>query len=84
MKMPGFTADISLERDTGHYGGTLARSGRRAGSVSPALVAPTFCGTSACLTVGGCRVRLRCCRNFTGGCSCSTVPCFFLGPPVQA
>ena len=83
MKMAGFTAEAALERANGHYGRTAFTSARPAGSVRAALVAPTVCRTSSCLKVGNCRTKVRCCRNFLGSCTCSTVPCFFLGPPEQ-
>jgi hypothetical protein len=84
MRMPGMTADAALEATSGHYGGTAARAASRSGTLSPALVAPTVCRTSPCVRVGGCRTKVRCCRNFLGSCTCSTVPCFFLGPPESA
>jgi hypothetical protein len=81
MSMPGFTANAALEPTRGRYGGTAATSATHADFLSPALVAPTVCRTSSCLIVGRCKTKVRCCRNFTGACTCSTVPCFFLGPP---
>lgn len=83
MRMPGFTADAGLGQARGVYGGAGAPSAIRSGSLSPALVAPTVCRTSPCVTVGRCRTKVRCCRDFRGSCRCSTVPCFFLGPPEQ-
>lgn len=84
MRMPGFTANAALEPTQGCYRGkaaTSATSVTHAGFLSPALVAPTVCRTSRCLIVGRCKTKVRCCRDFTGSCNCSTVPCFFLGPP---
>lgn len=79
MGMPGFTAETALGRNKYYY--QSATVGSTSGIV-PALVAPTICRTSGCLTVGSCRTRVRCCRDFRGSCFCSTQPCFFLGPPV--
>jgi hypothetical protein len=84
MRMPGLTAEVALEPTSGRYGGTALAAAPRSGSLSPALVAPTVCRTSPCVGVGGCRMKIRCCRNFLGNCTCSTVPCFFLGPPEPA
>ena len=81
MTIPGFTAETSLEPSTAHYA-TGAASAPPAGGVTAALVAPTICRTSPCFTVGNCRTRVRCCRTFTGACSCKTFPCFIF-PPID-
>jgi hypothetical protein len=85
MRMPGFTADDGIGESTMNYGGAATHvAAGRTGQFRPALVAATVCKTSGCLTVGKCRTRVRCCRSFTGACSCSTVPCFVIGPPILA
>jgi hypothetical protein len=85
MKTPGFTAEAGLAESTTYYAGAAARSTAGGGAqVRAALVAPTVCKTSGCVTVGKCRTKVRCCRNFTGACTCSTVPCFFIGPVDSA
>jgi len=81
MSMPGLTADLSLEPTQGRYGGAAHAAAVASARLRPALVGPTVCRTSGCLSVGNCRTKVRCCRNFLGRCTCSTVPCFFLGPP---
>lgn len=83
MNMPGFTAEAGLQPSNAQYGGAVVASTGQPGQLRPALVAPNVCRTSGCLTVGRCRTRVRCCRNFSGSCSCRTVPCFFLGSPDQ-
>ena len=85
MRMPGFTAEAGIAKTTMYYAGAAAHADAgRGGQLRASLVAPTVCRTSGCLTVGKCRTKVRCCRSFTGACSCSTVPCFFLGPPDTA
>lgn len=76
MKMPEFTAEAGLRETVGHYGSVGLASAGDAGELRPALVAPTVCRTSGCFTIGSCRTKVRCCRNFTGSCSCRTLPCF--------
>jgi hypothetical protein len=84
MRMPGFTAAAGIGQSTGQYSGVVAHVGaERGGQIHAALVAPTLCKTSGCLTVGACRTRVRCCRSFTGACTCSMLPCFIL-PPFSA
>jgi hypothetical protein len=82
MGIPGFTAETALSR-SGEYYYRRAALGSTSGLV-PALVAPTTCRTSACFTVGGCRIKVRCCRDFRGSCFCQTADCRFLGPPDTA
>lgn len=63
MTMPGFTAEVGLGESTTHYAGTTSHGGAGGGGqLSAALVAPTVCKTSSCLTVGRCKTRVRCCR----------------------
>jgi hypothetical protein len=82
MRMPGFTADTATRRSTTHYSGTAAHSSAATGGqLRPALVAQQQCRTSSCLAIGRCKTKVRCCRSFNGTCSCTAVPCFFLGPP---
>jgi hypothetical protein len=79
MKVPGFTAEAGLGPTVEQYGrGVLGPAGD-ASELHPALVAPTVCRTSGCFSIGNCRTRVRCCRNFFGRCTCSTLPCFILG-----
>lgn len=79
MNMPGFTAETTLGRGGEYYYGSAASSSTS--GLVPALVAPTRCRISPCLTVGPCKIKVRCCRDFQGICSCRTAPCSFLGPP---
>jgi hypothetical protein len=85
MTTPGFTAEVGIGKSATHYcgAGTQATAGRDS-QVRAALVAPPICRTSSCIAVGGCKTKVRCCRNFAGGCSCSAVPCFFIGPAELA
>jgi hypothetical protein len=76
MKMPGFTAENGLAPSELRYAGKAVATAGVGGHVQPALVAPPSCATSACVTVGRCRTRVRCCRDFTGRCVCRTTPCF--------
>jgi len=78
MTMPGLTAEAAIGKSTTNYSGAGAHRATGYGrEVRAALIAPTFCKTSSCLTVGTCRTQVRCCRSFTGACTCQTVPCFF-------
>jgi hypothetical protein len=79
MKAPGFTAEAGLGPTVEQYAVGVVRTRDDTGELRPALVAPTVCRTSGCFTVGNCRTRVRCCRNFLGICSCRTLPCFVLG-----
>lgn len=85
MRMPRFTADVALGQAEEHYAGRVAASGSYSSYISqlvPAFVAPPpvdgppFCSTSACLSVGGCRTSVRCCRIPGGRCVCTATPCF--------
>lgn len=76
MRIPGFSAEATLGPSVGHYAGVAGGTAGPTGGLSPALVAPPVCKTSGCITVGRCRTRVRCCRNFTGACTCKTTPCF--------
>jgi hypothetical protein len=80
MGIPGFTAENTLGRKSGYYYRNSATVGSTNGLVA-AFVAPTACRLSTCFTVGSCRTRVRCCRDFRGSCTCTAVPCSFLGPP---
>lgn len=82
MGMPGFTAETALGRSGEYYYRSAALSSTS--GLVPALVAPPVCRTSACLTVGSCKIKVRCCRNFMGSCFCHTADCRFLGPPDTA
>ncbi|HEV7804725.1 MAG TPA: hypothetical protein VGO80_02820 [Solirubrobacteraceae bacterium] len=83
MTMPGFTAEVGIGESSTHYSGRTAHGGAvGGGQLHPALVAPTVCKTSSCLTVGRCKTRVRCCRNFQGICTCTTAPCYIVGGPL--
>ena len=80
MTMPGFTAEAGIGASTTYYSGAAGHAfAPQGGQIRPALVAPPLCRTSSCQTVGSCRTRVRCCRSFNGKCTCTIVPCFFLG-----
>lgn len=76
MRMPGFTAERGFRQTDTHYGGVAHGYASQTSQLRPALVAPTVCKTSACVAVGRCKVRVRCCRDFRGTCTCRTAPCF--------
>ena len=74
MASPRFTAEAALYRSSGRYA-HRARSATSLSGVSPQLVALPICKFSPCMSVGNCKIRVRCCRNFFGRCQCSTIPC---------
>ncbi len=77
MRLPGFTAEAGIGGSATHYwGGPAHAAATGGGQLRPALVAPPICKTSGCVTVGSCRRRVRCCRSFTGACTCTLQPCF--------
>jgi hypothetical protein len=78
MRMPGFTAEAALGHANHSYRNQSPATTRAEGELYPALVAPTVCTTSRCLTIGNCRTKVRCCRNFTGSCTCSATPCYYV------
>jgi hypothetical protein len=84
MTMPGFTAEVGIGESSTHYSGTTSHGGLRGGGqLQAALVAPTVCKTSRCLTVGRCKTRVRCCRNFQGTCTCTAAPCYVVDSPLS-
>ena len=73
MGMPGFTAEATLGHSSEYfYKGAAADS---ASGLIPALVAPSRCWTSSCLTVGNCRTKVTCCQGIFGTCRCATKLC---------
>jgi hypothetical protein len=85
MRMPGFTAEMGIGESATHYSGTHAFGpAGRGGQLRPAFVASPQCRTSSCVQVGRCMTKVRCCRSFSGKCTCQAVPCLFLGPADSA
>jgi hypothetical protein len=77
MSIPGFSAGSALGSPTASYATASPSSRRRStGPLRPQLIAPLpICRATSCLTVGSCKIRVSCCRSFTGGCHCQAIPC---------
>ena len=69
MKLPGFTAEVSLSKSSEHF-----KEGPKANGAGAQAVIPQLCWP-----VGPCipfiHRRLRCCLSFPGGVRCSLVSC---------